>query len=672
MNDQPHMGYEPSLDGIRAFSVVAVMLYHANIAWLPGGFLGVEVFFVVSGFLITSLLIEERESTQRINLKQFWIRRARRLLPALFVMLSATAICVAFYATDSAPDFRRDVFPSLGYFSNWWQIFAVDTPYFAASSLPVLRHLWSLAVEEQWYLMWPLLFAFVFGAKWMRPKISGVVLVVCSGAVMAATALRFVQDNETRTNFLYLSTLTRSSGLLLGAAVAMLWRPWRKNALSSWWRSSIADALAIASIVVIGVLMATVHVADPFLYQGGLAATTLASAVMVAVVMRPNGLIVKRFFSQSFFVEIGRRSYGLYLWHWPIFVVVHARDSGNRFAVALAATIIINEFVYQYVEIPTRHGAIGDWWRNRPQLSAVRRRLPVFITAVIVTSLGITGVKVVGIEARDLSIDASSATVIFAVPTTVANTSTTLTPSVVGSPASSTTSTTIAQLPRKLVIVGDSQAHALAINKPSGIEKTFAITDGSIDGCGVYDRGVGVGGTSGNFRRNFANCVGFEKSWAKSATKARADVALVVIGAWEVLDLKINSFTFAMNTSPADTIFRTQMKRGIDALRATGATVALLEVACMRPVDSKGGPVPALPQRGDDMRTGHLNDLLREIAAPEDDGVFFVSGPKEWCSDPKISTSLSYRWDGVHAYKPGAKLIFETIANSILQLPVTK
>ena len=672
MNDQPHMGYEPSLDGIRAFSVVAVMLYHANIAWLPGGFLGVEVFFVVSGFLITSLLIEERESTQRIDLKQFWIRRARRLLPALFVMLSATAICVAFYATDSAPDFRRDVFPSLGYFSNWWQIFAVDTPYFAASSLPVLRHLWSLAVEEQWYLMWPLLFTFVFGAKWMRSKVSGVLLVACSCAVMAATALRFVQDNETRTNFLYLSTLTRSSGLLLGAAVAMLWRPWRKNALSSWWRSSIADALAIASIVVIGVLMATVHVADPFLYQGGLAATTLASAVMVAVVMRPNGLIVKRFFSQNFFVEIGRRSYGLYLWHWPIFVVVHARDSGNRFAVALAATIIINEFVYQYVEIPTRHGAIGDWWRNRPQLSAVHRRLPVFITAVIVTSLGITGVKVVGIEARDLSIDASSATVIFAVPTTVANTSTTLTPSVVGSPASSTTSTTIAQLPRKLVIVGDSQAHALAINKPSGIEKTFAITDGSIDGCGVYDRGVGVGGTSGNFRRNFANCVGFEKSWAKSATKAKADVALVVIGAWEVLDLKINSFTFAMNTSPADTIFRTQMKRGIDALRATGATIALLEVACMRPVDSKGGPVPALPQRGDDMRTGHLNDLLREIAAPEDDGVFFVSGPKEWCSDPKISTSLSYRWDGVHAYKPGAKLIFETIANSILQLPVTK
>ena len=664
MNDQQLMGYEPSLDGIRAFSVIAVMLYHANIAWLPGGFLGVEVFFVVSGFLITSLLIEERESTRRIDLKQFWIRRARRLLPALVVMLAATAVCVAFYTTDSAPDFRRDVLPSLGYFSNWWQIFAVDTPYFAASSLPVLRHLWSLAVEEQWYLIWPLLFTFIFGAKWMRPKISGALLLLCSGAIMFATAFRFVEDNETRTNFLYLSTLTRSSGLLLGAAVAMMWRPWRKTSPSSWWRSSLADTFAVASIAVIGVLMATVHVADERLYKGGLAATTIASAVIIAVVMRSNGVFVQKLFSQELFVEIGRRSYGLYLWHWPIFVVAHARDSGNRLAVALALTIIINEFVYQYVEIPTRQGALGNWWRNRQQLSAMRRRLPVLIAAVVVASLGITGVKVVGIEARDLAIDTSTANVIFSVPTTVASAS--------SLPAASTTTTTIAKLPRKLVIVGDSQAHALAINKPSGIEKTFVITDGSIDGCGIYDRGVGVGGTNGNFRRNFANCVGFEKSWAKSATKVKADVALVVLGAWEVLDLKINSFTFAFNTSPADTMFRTQMQRGIDALRATGATVALLEVACMRPVDSKGGPVPALPQRGDDTRTSHLNDLLREIAAPEDDGVFFVSGPKEWCSDPKISTSLSYRWDGVHAYKPGAKLIFETIATSILQLPVTK
>jgi hypothetical protein len=119
-------------------------------------------------------------------------------------------------------------------------------------------------------------------------------------------------------------------------------------------------------------------------------------------------------------------------------------------------------------------------------------------------------------------------------------------------------------------------------------------------------------------------------------------------------------------------MFKTQLQRGIDALRKQNVAVALLEVACMRPVESKGGPVPPLPQRGDDTRTGHLNALMREVAAPENDGVYFVNGPKEWCSDPKVANSLSYRWDGVHVYRPGAKLILESIAPAILQIPVTR
>jgi hypothetical protein len=316
-----------------------------------------------------------------------------------------------------------------------------------------------------------------------------------------------------------------------------------------------------------------------------------------------------------------------------------------RLAVALTITVVINEFSYVFIETPARKGAIGNWWGQRSQLTAMRRRLPIALGVVIISALVGTGVKVAGIEARDLSVDTANSEVVFVVPTTL--------PSVSSLPGVSTTTTTIAKLPRRVVIVGDSQAHSLAVNKPSGIEKTFIITDGSIDGCGVYDRGVGTGGKNGTFRRNFANCVGFEKSWAKSASKAKAEVALVVLGAWEVLDLKINSFLFKVNTTPADTLFRTQ-------------------VACMRPVDSSGGPVPALPERGDDTRTAHLNELLREIAAPENDGVYFINGPREWCNNPKISTSLSYRWDGVHAYKPGAKLIFETIAQQVLQLPVTK
>jgi peptidoglycan/LPS O-acetylase OafA/YrhL len=660
------MGYQPALDGLRALSVIAVILYHAGVDWIPGGFIGVEVFFVVSGFLITSLMIDEQHVSGKVSLKQFWIRRARRLLPALFTMLIASLVAVTFFAKDSAPDFRQDVLPALGYFSNWWQIYFVDTPYFAANSLPMLRHLWSLAVEEQWYVLWPIAFVFVLGNKRIPRWISAVVIGLLAAAVMVGTALAFIADNETRINFLYLSTITRSSGLLLGAALACVWHPWKKAVVRfAKMRSVFADVLALGALATLGYISAFMHVADEQLYIGGLAAATIASAVIIAVVVRSGKSLVKRALSFPLLVEIGRRSYGLYLWHWPIFVVTGARLSSIRLAYALTATVVINEVVYQFIETPARKGAIGNWLRQRRQLSAMRRRLPIALTAVLAILVGVTSVQLSGIQARDVSLDTGNTEVVFVVPTTMPTTATTT----VNTPV---TSTTLAKLPRRVVIVGDSQAHSLAVNKPSGIEKTFVITNGSIDGCGVYDRGVGIGGTSGKFRRNFANCKGFETKWAKSAAQAKADVALVVVGAWEVMDLQINSFLFKVNTVPADTMFKTQLQRGIDALRKQNVAVALLEVACMRPVESKGGPVPPLPQRGDDTRTGHLNALMREVAAPENDGVYFVNGPKEWCSDPKVSNSLSYRWDGVHVYKPGAKLILESIAPAILQIPVTR
>jgi len=665
------MGYQPALDGLRALSVIAVIAYHANLAWIPGGFIGVEVFFVVSGYLITTLLIEERMRNGSVNLKQFWIRRARRLLPALIAMLCASAIAVAFFVPEFAPSFRRDVLAAVFYMSNWWQIFFVSVPYFAPLDPPILRHLWSLAIEEQWYLIWPVVFGAVLCRRRVRLRRSGFIVVLVALAIMVFTALMYVSDDETRTNFLYLSTLTRSTGLLCGAGLAFFWRPWQAKHLNMVQRL-VAEVSCIAGIAVLVGVAAFIHVDDARLYRGGLAAATIASCVVIAVVVHPSFTLAKWLVSRPLLVEIGRRSYGLYLWHWPIFVVTGARDSTNALAIAIAATVIVNELSYMLIEQPARRGAIGAWWKQRSLLSVMRRRLPVVLATTLVAGLVITGVRVVGIEARDLSIDPSNADVVFVVPTTVPSAI------LVGSSTSllgvSTTTTTIATLPRRVVIVGDSQAHALAVNLPKGIEKTFKISDGSIDGCGVYDRGVGIGGETGKFRRNFVHCIGFEKDWARSVVKAKAQVALVVIGAWEVLDIKVNNFLFKFGTSPADTFFRTQMLRGIKALRDTGATVALLEVACMRPIESKGGPVPPLPQRGDDARTGHLNELLQEVAASggDDDGIYFVSGPTEWCNDPKIGSSSSYRWDGVHVYKPGAKLIYETIAPTLLQLPVTK
>ena len=659
------MGYQPALDGLRAISVIAVILYHANVSWMLGGFLGVEVFFVVSGFLITSLMIEERAAQGRVDLRKFWIRRARRLLPALFMMLLALAIAVATFATDSAPDFRRDVIPSLLYVSNWWQIWFVETPYFAASDLPVLRHLWSLAVEEQWYLIWPIVFVLL--AKVPR-RVAATITALLGVFAAVATALLWLPDSESRTNFLYLSTPTRASGLLLGAALALWWR--RADSVRRW----MTVLLDIGGLVLLGVLAvaaATVHVNDEALYRGWLVATSVISVMLIVVAVRPSGSVLRTVLGSAPLAAIGRRSYGLYLWHWPIFVIGDARGATTNLLICALITVAVNELCFRFVEQPARRGVIGAWWRSRQDWSLVRKTGQIIVGLGLIAGVSVVGVRVSAIEARDLSVDTSNEEVVFEL--TSPATTKPATTIQAGTPTTvATTRTTLPRLPRRVVIVGDSQAHSLFVNRPAGIEKTFQLANGALDGCGVFERGVGIGGKTGGFRRDFGNCEGFDKKWAASATKAKAEVALVVLGAWEVLDLRMGNVVYNLGSDSTDALFARQLSKGVQALRKTGATVALLEVPCMRPIESSGGPVPPLPQRRDDARTGHLNELLREFAAPENDGVYFVEGPTEWCTNMKISTSTSYRWDGVHVYKPGAKLIFESVASDLLQLPVNK
>jgi len=222
--------------------------------------------------------------------------------------------------------------------------------------------------------------------------------------------------------------------------------------------------------------------------------------------------------------------------------------------------------------------------------------------------------------------------------------------------------------PARMVIVGDSQAHALAINLPSGIETAFKITDGSVEGCSVYSDGT-VRSQRAGFNRSFADCGGWADKWGKAAHTGHAQIALVVLGAWDVFDVDVGGQLIRFNTPAADKRFTDDLGEGIAALRAAGSKVALLEVPCMRPKDVKGAGVPALPERADDARVAHLNKLLQQVAATDPANVSFVKGPAEWCNDPAISSDLGYRWDGVHVYKPGAKLIYETIAPALLAIP---
>ena len=654
------MGYQPGLDGLRALSVVAVILYHGGFSWMHGGFFGVEVFFVVSGYLITMLLIEEQEKNGGVSLSQFWIRRARRLFPALFTMLAAIAAWTAVFGTaEQTSQLRNDLPWSILYVNNWAQIVG-DVPYFQPGDPPLLRHLWSLAVEEQWYVVWPLVFTFFLAGK--RPDRVVKWLAVAIVAVMALTwwvqrggpapidgPIGFL-DGADRVNFNYLSTFTRAGGLLLGATAAFVWRPWRSEAAFH----APSRGLDIATGVGLGLLTCCFIAADltaGYMYPWLLVFVSVVSLVLVLIVVHPASAGTRFLLSQPVLVEIGKRSYGWYLWHWPIFVLMGAtHGSWPRFLLAFALSIGIAEVSYRYIEEPVRRGDLERWWRSRQSVPvAVLGGVSVFLLA-----LG-------GFywQVDDYDVAAGGDDVEFQL----------VTEPVVTAPVASVPATTAPLaplvLPRAVTIVGDSQAHSLAINLPSGIEDTFDITDSSLDGCSVYDHGSVLSSRT-SFSNSFASlCPNWSAHWADGAQGA--DVVLVVLGAWDVFDLQQDSGTFTFGTPEWDALFTSNLTSGLDAMAPSGAHMALLEAACMRPVEAEGAGVPPLPERGDDTRVAHVNELLRSVADGRADTTF-VEGPDEWCADETIATDLGYRWDGVHVYKPGANLIYETIAPTLLEL----
>ncbi len=678
------MGYQPGLDGLRAISVIAVIFYHAGFGWMHGGFLGVEVFFVVSGYLITSLLLEETAATGGVQLRQFWMRRARRLLPALFTVLIAIGVWVALFGTaQQQSDLHRDYLPGIFYFANWGQILG-GAQYFGNFS--PLRHLWSLAVEEQWYLMWPIAFVLLTRRKRSRVQVGRSILGVSVGVMVLtwwlASGSALTSD---RVNLLYLSTFTRCSGLLLGAGAAFLWRPWKAKAAASSRAGTALSLVGLGAAALLVYAFTVVHLTDPSMYRWQLASVSMLSLVAIAVVVHPAATWSRSFFGSRALVAIGKRSYGVYLWSWPISVLCGAYDgTWTRFIMAMSLTVVVSEFSYTYIETPIRKGGLRRWFQQQRDIDWSTRTIAGgVVIAALVSSLLVFFANVQPFDRAaggdNVSIDLTKVVQaaepqVAVQPTADASPTTTAVAAVAGAAPTSTAPAVVGVAPvqppgpARLVIVGDSQAHALAINLPSGIESAFTITDGSVEGCSVYTDG-NVKSTRASFTRSFADCGGWSDKWAKAATKAHAQIALVVLGAWDVFDVEVGGRLIAFNTPAADKRFIDDLGIGVAALRAAGSKVALLEVPCMRPKDVKGAGVPALPERADDARVAHLNDLLRQVAAADPGNVSFVSGPTQWCNDPAIATDLGYRWDGVHVYKPGAKLIFETIAPALLAIP---
>jgi len=371
--------YLPGLDGLRALAVLAVLVYHANYSWLPGGFLGVDVFFVLSGYLITVLLLVEWQRHQRIDLRAFWFRRARRLLPALFVLLPGTILIAGLAAPEALSGLRHDMLAALGYSTNWWLVIE-EQSYFESMGRPsLLQHLWSLAVEEQFYLLWPVLFVGL-----MRVVPRGLPPILLAGAAGSALLMAALYDPAADPSRLYYGTDTRAFALLFGAALASVWRP---GVSGRWWPalrlradgsaergrwSPILDLVGLVALAALGLSFFRLDEFHPLLYRGGFVFVAIVSALAVAVVANSRARVIPGVLGIAPLRWLGTRSYGVYLWHWPIFMVTRPHldvplDGLELFVLRVVATLAVSELSYRIVEMPVRRGALGRAWVSRPR-----------------------------------------------------------------------------------------------------------------------------------------------------------------------------------------------------------------------------------------------------------------------------------------------------------------
>lgn len=399
--------YMPGLDGLRAVAVLAVITYHLGFGWAGGGLLGVGVFFTLSGYLITDLLLAQVASG-RVQLGDFWLRRARRLLPALFLVLAVVTIWVAIADRSQLAALRGQVGAAAVYVNNWWEIFR-HIPYFARFGPPSpLNHLWSLAVEEQFYLLWPWLL--LLGVRFVperkralavRPRLAGLVLVL---ALASAAEMALLYHSSFDPSRVYDGTDTRAFGLLFGAALAMVWPSRLLTQRIRRQARPILDVAGTVGLVTIAVLIWRTNQYSPFLYRGGMVLLSAATVLVIAAVAHPAtrlGVVL----GWRPLRWLGVRSYGIYLWHAPVIVLtastVNRGPDLPRAAAQVAASIALAALSWRFIEEPIRRGALGRAWAAaraggwRPHSVSARARfgLTAALAGVALACVALAGIS---------------------------------------------------------------------------------------------------------------------------------------------------------------------------------------------------------------------------------------------------------------------------------------
>jgi len=397
----------PGLDGLRALAVLAVIAYHLGLSWAPGGLLGVGVFFTLSGYLITDLLLAQWNAG-KLRLGDFWLRRARRLLPGLFLMMIVVTVWVSVTDRSELTDLRGQVLSASIYVNNWWQI-SQHVSYFARFGPPSpLNHLWSLAVEEQFYLFWPWLL--LLGIHFVperrrsirvRPRLAGVTLVLALASAIEMAVLFHPTFDPSR---VYDGTDTRAFGLLIGAALAMVWPSQSLTTRVTARARHILDGLGVVGLVTIALLIWRTNQYSAFPYRGGMVLLSVATALVLAALTHPATRLGVAL-GWGPLRWIGVRSYGIYLWQVPVIVLTTPSPNPGvqplRAVLQVAAIVVLAALSWKYVEEPIRQGALGRLWAQaktvgwRPRSLPRRASIALTVTAVALALavIGLAGVS---------------------------------------------------------------------------------------------------------------------------------------------------------------------------------------------------------------------------------------------------------------------------------------
>ncbi|HSS41072.1 MAG TPA: acyltransferase family protein [Solirubrobacterales bacterium] len=416
--------YMPGLDGLRAIAVLAVIAFHLGLDWAPGGMLGVGVFFTLSGYLITDILLAQLNARGRIKLTAFWLARARRLLPALFLMLAIVVAWVTIFGPAQPDQFRKGVVSAIFYVNNWQQIFA-NVSYFARFEAEgPLDHLWSLSVEEQFYILWP--FLLLAGTKLVRehPLPSGVrprlALLTIAGAIASSILMFVLYEPSLDPSRLYFGTDTRAAALLFGAALAMVWPSRKLSRRIAPQARNMLDGIGVAGLAIIALMIWRTGELSAFNYRGGFIILSLAT-VMVLMPLTHPACRLGTWLGVRPLRWVGVRSYGIYLWQTPIIVLTSPQglhgDSLTRSLLQVAAIFGVAALSWHFVEEPIRHGAIGRFFARRRAVGwkwetfapPMRVAIVGLGLVLMVAAVGMAGVNSTSAEGNDVRVEQARA-----------------------------------------------------------------------------------------------------------------------------------------------------------------------------------------------------------------------------------------------------------------------